>query len=168
MQRLPDSWVKAIFSKLTGRFGTSFTNKFASGQALPDGTDSGIANAMGVWSEDLGGLEGEQIKYALQHMDAKFPPSSLEFLEIARRAPKMIPPALPAPEIPAAKLEAHIATVEKAMHKGGGYDYKGWAKKLRAEYLSGARLYLIQISMASEALGETWEGGKCFPRQEAA
>lgn len=41
---------------------------------------------------------------------------------------------------------------------------KEWARRLRVRYLSGDRLIPVLISMASEALGETWSGGKCAPR----
>lgn len=44
---------------------------------------------------------------------------------------------------------------------------KDWAHKLRARYLSGERLMMAQVSLASDALGEAWtdEDGRreCSP-----
>lgn len=49
---------------------------------------------------------------------------------------------------------------------------KDWAHKLRARYLSGERLMMAQVSLASDALGEVWtdEDGQrvCRERLEAA
>lgn len=49
---------------------------------------------------------------------------------------------------------------------------KDWAHKLRSRYLAGERLLMVQVSMASDALGERWtdEDGKreCRRKLEAA
>ena len=163
---LPANWITRIFERMEGLYGARFHDAWK-------GTN--LDNVKLTWAEKLAGFAGkpEAIKSALDALDDKpFPPTLPEFMLLCREASRheraVIQPALPAPEIPKAEIEARIATVEKVLHKGGGYDFKGWAKKLRAEYLSGVCLYPIQIAMASEALGEKWEGGKCLPRQEAA
>lgn len=49
---------------------------------------------------------------------------------------------------------------------------KDWAKLHRADWLAGRSLLMIQVEMASDALGEVWteEAGKrvCRKRLEAA
>ncbi len=40
-------------------------------------------------------------------------------------------------------------------------DPKAWAKRLRGMYLRRQTLLPCQIRLASEALGEVWDGGQC-------
>lgn len=66
-QPLPIEWIERIFSRLHGRFGNSFTDKFKLGQYDTQGNDLGLLNAKQVWSEELAGISAERIKNALLH-----------------------------------------------------------------------------------------------------
>jgi hypothetical protein len=39
-----------------------------------------------------------------------------------------------------------------------------WAEDLKARYLSGEKLLIVQCNSASEALNEVWANGKCEPK----
>lgn len=64
-QPLPLEWIERIFSRLHGRFGNSFTDKFKMGQYDAHGNDIGLLNAKHVWSEELAGISPERIKNGL-------------------------------------------------------------------------------------------------------
>jgi hypothetical protein len=64
-QPLPLEWIERIFSRLHGRFGNSFTDKFKMGQYDANGNDIGLLNAKHVWSEELAGISPERIKNGL-------------------------------------------------------------------------------------------------------
>lgn len=57
------------------------------GQILPDGQDAGMANAMSVWAERLGGYKEspDTIKRVLECLPAD-PPTLPQFLELCRHA----------------------------------------------------------------------------------
>lgn len=93
---LPETWVKKIFSKFEGRYGSLFLDRWR-------GCD--MANVMATWAEELAGFEDqpERIAYALRSLaDQQFPPTLPEFIAACRRAPtKAAGPALthqPTPE----------------------------------------------------------------------
>lgn len=74
--------------------------------------------------------------------------------------------ALPAPA-PLSRDEAArvLAEVESRAGYGlGAPPPKAWAHEIKKRYLAGEPLFSIQIANASEALGETWGGGKCSQR----
>lgn len=90
---LPRAWIERIFNRLHGVYGTQFSGKYHQG-VLVNGVDAGLENAMQVWAEELAGFadHGEALKYALDNIDPRFPPSSKEFAALARRAPaKKVP-----------------------------------------------------------------------------
>lgn len=62
-----------------------------------------------------------------------------------------------------AKLRAYIARLREYSRKPS----RDWARILKSEYLDGVILNPMQISMASEAMGETWEKGQCKPKAAA-
>lgn len=56
-----------------------------------------------------------------------------------------------------------VAMAEEALRKVDGGPM-AWAHRLRLRYLRGESLLTIQVQIASEALGEVWDGGKCRRR----
>lgn len=86
---LPESWIEKIFTRMQGRYGSLFMDRWK-------GCD--LAGVKATWAEELGGFadKPECIKYALQSLaDEKFPPTLPEFLAACRRAPVKQAPALP-------------------------------------------------------------------------
>ncbi len=86
-RRLPERWVARIFQELQGNYGSRFLNQWKTGQTMSDGQDSGIANAMRVWGEKLGGFEEcpdaiADVLKALPHE----PPTLPQFAEMCRNA----------------------------------------------------------------------------------
>lgn len=93
---LPDGWISRIFSKLEGRYGSLFIDRWR---------DCDMANVRETWAEELAGFRDkpEAIAYALRALsDQPFPPTLPEFLAACRRAPAKDAPALlphkPTPE----------------------------------------------------------------------
>jgi hypothetical protein len=138
MSSLPASWVEELFSRLTGIYGTAFTNKFANGARRKDGKDIGLENAKEVWAEELAGFFAmpKAITKALADLDPDFPPSSRKFLDLCRDAAKTI-------RNDASKAVAYKPTEEeraendrrakevakKAKATMGGRDPMAWIKK---------------------------------------
>lgn len=132
---LPRSWVERIFGRLHGVFGSQFSGKYHQGVMI-NGVDAGLENAMQVWAEELAGFANhpEAIKYALDNIDARFPPSAKEFAELARRAPKKTEPALEHkidPKQLARGLEK-LKTIERQATKSAN-DMIAWARKPRSQ-----------------------------------
>ncbi len=165
MSRLPPHWVAEIFRRMQGGFGSAWVSRWQSGEKNESGIDTGLANAMITWGEELGtfGAEPKRLKYALDTAVGKASPCSLgEFKQMCRDAPvtesfKSLPRPAIEPAIIDKRIEEMCATVGRPKT-----DYKKWAKDLREEYLAGKSLLPIQIEFASEALGETWKNRQCI------
>jgi hypothetical protein len=80
---LPVEWAQRIFQRLQGRFGNQFLDKYRTGETDGDGQDLGVMNAITVWTEELAGLTGEEIKRGLA-AKFKYPPSSDDFVLACR------------------------------------------------------------------------------------
>lgn len=135
LSTLPRSWVERIFGRLHGVYGSQFSGKYHQGVMI-NGVDAGLENAMQVWAEELAGFadHAEAIKYALENVDPKFPPSAKEFAELARRAPRKSAPALEHkidPEQLARGLEK-LKAIEKSAAKSND-DPIAWARKPRSQ-----------------------------------
>lgn len=74
--RLPDSWVEALFAKFAARYLNKWTSSFP--------TPESLRVAVSEWAERLGGLSGEEIKYGLDNWKGRWPPSVEEFREACR------------------------------------------------------------------------------------
>jgi len=147
---LPLPWVQRILSRLNIRYGTAFRTRYA-------GIDENELWA--DWSEQLAGLSGDAIAYALEKLPEDAPPNSAQFAAIARRCPQMAAPKLEAPKSdnPALREAAKAAVKQQS---GDGRD---WARKLRdkeahqfanpREVASRDRLTLAQRAAWREALG---------------
>ena len=174
-QPLPLGWVRKLFAELQGNYGARFLDMWRSGQADTNGDDLGLQNAMDMWAEKLAGFRErpDAIRRVLDTLP-KHPPTLPEFVELCRTScPKQEVKALPAPEVPPSVIEARQAEAQAiAARVAGNVPSKGWAHKLRARYLAGERLMMAQVSLASDALGETWaeEDGQraCRRKLEAA
>lgn len=102
LKRLPRSWVRLLWAKLTAIYGTDWTRRFGEAQD--------IELAQEAWAEGLADMEGEQIATALEscRKSHKWAPSSpAEFRERAgigvsapyhRRFHRALPPPPAKPE----------------------------------------------------------------------
>ena len=84
-RKLHDGWIQRIFATLQGNYGTRFMNQWKTGQALPDGSDAGVVNAMNHWSEKMAGTSAETIKRALEQLPEE-PPTLPQFMALLRRS----------------------------------------------------------------------------------
>lgn len=166
LTRLPDHWVESLLARMLAIYGQKFRSQWA---------DVPAESMRETWAVALGRFDGERIKWALDQMIATcpWPPTLPEFAALCRQAPRDEPAKLPAPEVPPSVIEARQAEAQAiAARVAGNVPGKDWAHKLRARYLSGERLMMAQVSLASDALGETWteEDGKreCRRKLEAA
>lgn len=174
-QPLPAGWVRKLFGELQGNYGTRFLDMWRSGQTDTNGDDVGLQNAMALWAEKLAGFRDrpDAIRRVLDTLPPH-PPTLPEFVALIRQScPKPEHKALPAPDVPPAVIAARQAEAEAIAAKvAANVPSKAWAHKLRSRYLSGERLMMAQVSLASDALGEVWteEGRKrvCRERLEAA
>lgn len=156
LTRLPDHWVESLLARMLAIYGQKFRSQWA---------DVPAESMRETWAVALGRFDGERIKWALDQMIATcpWPPTLPEFAALCRQAPRDEPAKLPAPEVPPSVIEARQAEAQAiAARVAGNVPSKGWAHKLRARYLAGERLMMAQVSLASDALGETWtdEDGK--------
>ncbi len=158
-QPLKRSWVRKLFAELQGNYGTRFLDMWRSGVTDTNGDDVGLQNAMDMWAEKLAGFRErpDAIRRVLDTLP-KHPPTLPEFVELCRTScPKQEVKALPAPDVPLSVIEARQAEAQSiAARVAGNVPGKDWAHKLRARYLAGERLLMVQVSIASAALGETW------------
>jgi len=167
--------VRKLFGELQGNYGTRFLDMWRSGQTDTNGDDVGLQNAMALWAEKLAGFRDrpDAIRRVLDTLPPH-PPTLPEFVALIRQScPKPEHKALPAPDVPPAVIAARQAEAEAIAAKvAANVPSKAWAHKLRSRYLSGERLMMAQVSLASDALGEVWteEGRKrvCRERLEAA
>jgi len=84
-RKLPDGWIQRIFATMQGNYGSRFMNQWKTGQALPDGSDAGVINAMNHWSEKMAGTSAETIKRALEQLPEE-PPTLPQWMALLRRS----------------------------------------------------------------------------------
>lgn len=160
----PDAWIERLFNRLSALYGSKFAD-------LWRGTD--LENVKRTWAEKLGGFADrpEIIRYALDACDDRpWPPTLPEFIGLCRDQARRIggeTPSLPAPQLSIEERMDRARQLESAAVKAKDYDYRGWCKELKRRYLNGDDLLPIQISMASEVMGEVWEKRECKPRAAA-
>lgn len=153
-------WVRKLFAELQGNYGARFLDMWRSGQTDSNGDDVGLQNAMALWAEKLGGFRDKPgaIRRVLDALP-EHPPTLPRFLDLCRACcPGPEHKALPAPNLTAGQIAERQAEAEAMARKVAAprYDHKAWARKLRAEWLSGRNLGMQQQVMGSEALGERW------------
>lgn len=158
LSALPDRWIDKIFSRMEAFYGSTFIDKWRN-------TD--VLEVKAVWANELANFSDnpECFSKALKELmdeHKTFPPSLPEFVELCRRnyvqpsATLLLPPPSPLSRDEAAKRANEIGVIVSRYPADG----LGWAKMLRNKYLAGEKLLPIQISLASEALGEVWSMGK--------
>lgn len=169
-------WVRKLFAELQGSYGTRFLDMWRTGQTNVDGDDVGLQNAMSLWAEKLGGFRDrpEAIRRALNALP-EHPPTLPRFVELCRACcPSPEHKALPAPGLTPEQIAERQAAAEAMARKvlEPQRDHKAWAKLHRADWLAGRSLQMIQVTLASAALGERWhtDNGRreCSPLPDAA
>lgn len=99
---IPLRWVEHLFARLAVRYGGAFMRQYG---------DADPVLVQADWADVLDGLSGDDIGYALRYLPAERPPNAMQFREIARRAPNMLPPALPEPPADPSRVAAAMAAV---------------------------------------------------------
>jgi hypothetical protein len=79
-----------------GIYGSRFSMMYSTG-VDSSGIDHGLENAKITWAEELGGFADnfQAIEYALKNINPSRPPTSREFLDLCRQAPKIGLASLP-------------------------------------------------------------------------
>ena len=148
---LTDPWVGRIFDELQATYGSRFADMWS-------GTNPAAVKAM--WGRRLAGFTDrpECLEAALASLDDKpWPPSLPEFISLCRDAARRTQRlALPAPGIDQEQSARRIEHVAATMKMPDAYDWRGWAKRLRARHAAGERLLPVQICLAAAALEEHW------------
>lgn len=105
---LPRSWVDRLFEKLTLVYGRDFLDRWR---------DLDMDAVKADWAHELAGFKDhpEMLQYALQHLPAGFPPTVLQFREIARKCPPPKFQPLPAPAVDPAKVRELLDGVRRRM-----------------------------------------------------
>ncbi len=164
---LPDPWVVRLFGQMELMFGSKFSNLWRNVDPV---------KMRAHWAEKLGGFadKPDAIRQAIAACEEmEDPPNLAQFLKLCRDSARRCADKVNALEhkLTPEEREAGAKIAHKAnevIKSSPGYDYKGWAKRLRIEYMAGVRLNNSQISAASVALDETWEGGICVPKLKDA
>lgn len=153
-RRLPDQWVAKIFRELQGNYGSRFLNQWKTGQALADGTDAGVRNAMNVWAEKLGGFLNEPKVFGdvLANLPEE-PPNLPEFVALcrgtmlrARDGQQAIAHKLTPEE--KAHNQAMAEQALKAAKVDRDKDFLDWAKKPRS------RMAFEEVRKLANATGQ--------------
>ncbi|MBR0568379.1 hypothetical protein J5J83_19835 [Azoarcus sp. L1K30] len=131
-QPLHRRWVQKIFAELQGSYGSRFLDMWRSGQALPDGTDAGIENAMRQWGEKLSGFEDqpERIRRVLDALPLH-PPTLPEFVALCRQQQAEQRTALPPPRVPREVAKARAEQLARTAKRIAAQPTDGlaWARK---------------------------------------
>ena len=159
---LPDSWVERIFDRMQGLYGSLWVDRWRSGETVERNGrqfDRGLLNAKATWAQEMGGFadQPERIARALESCRHRnMPPTLPEFLSLCRDQVAEQTVSLPPPTPDAERRQRNIESA--AAVKVGSVGNLQWAERLRTRYLAGERLLPIQVQLASESLGEVWEG----------
>lgn len=138
-QPLHASWVEALFSRLTVRYGAPWL-------ALWAGVD--LAAVKADWSNELAGIGADAIKYALDHLPPDRPPTVGQFRLLCLNRPPAAP-ALPAPKPDPEVARKALAAINVSP---SGRAALQWAHELRKRDIAGERLTKAQRDMWRAAL----------------
>lgn len=141
MQPLPSTWIEAIFTRMTGVYGSRF-------RSMWDGIDPHLINK--TWATELAGFSDkpDAIKYALEHLPADMPPTALAFRKICNMAPDNTR-ALPAPHAP---LPPAVKEKMGRLRYVPQNDPRAWARRIVAKHANGVPVTLTVLKMAKDAL----------------
>lgn len=149
----PGPMVRKLFVLLHGKYGNTFSGKFATGELNPSGKDKGVRAAMLVWQSTLSKYPDDVIEIAagrLKDQHPEFPPSLPQFEKLCDAAmPRQTHAELEGwKRLPAPVIEP----VEVSLEPVG--DGKDWARRLIARAEAGDRTVgLAALQFACEALG---------------
>lgn len=163
-RQLPERWVVKIFSELQGNYGTRFLSQWQTGQALPDGRDAGLVNAMAMWARKLGGFSDQHqaIRSVLDSLPEN-PPSLPEFVSLCREAARRLTASAPRlGHKPTAEDKARAEEAAKRVREATNSlnprkDQLAWAKRLNERYVRGEALPAQAELMARSAMGRRWQ-----------
>lgn len=163
---LPPEWVKRIFEVMACTYGSKFLDMWA---------NQDTEAVRSYWGARLVGFAGQPqaIKQALEALEERpYPPTLPEFIDLCRSASRRQPvgPAIAPPQaLSKSEAEKRVSEIGNkiGLKKDPHAASDSWARKLRDRYLSGERLETIQVSLASEALGDLWKSGQVTQSQEA-
>jgi hypothetical protein len=149
MQPLPTTWIEAIFTRLSGIYGSRFTNMWAS-------VDPELVRK--TWAHELGGFgdKPDAIKYAFDHLPDEFPPTALQFRRLCNAAPDNTP-KLPAPNAPLP--EKVRREMDALKDKPIPADRWAWARRIMQRRVDGEIVSPTVLKMAGEALENEKRGG---------
>lgn len=158
-----DWWLRQIerlFQKFEDFYGTKWAAQYG---------DFPRERVKSTWAEELAGFidKPEVIARAVSSQrENKSPPTLPEFMTNCRNEARRIQsaPALPSAHSDPNTVRTRTASISISM-RDQYVASLAWAEKLRDKYLAGERLLPVQISLASEALGEVWNMGKIEIRQ---
>lgn len=147
---LPDTWVAAIFAKLTVRYGRAFVARW-------EGIDERLVRR--DWAEQLAGFErrADCLAYGLDNLPPERPPTVGQFRELCNAKPeerqvlRLDAPRCPIPPSLAEALQ-RIKEPQEVQSVYAGP--KGWARRLRDRDRAGERLSPIQRRLWRDALEE--------------
>lgn len=114
-----------------------------------------IADVKTVWAHELEPYKSSlhRIAWALENLPERCP-NVITFKKLCQQAPSPDVVSLPAPQTDPAKVAAELAKLANIRsEKASSYDFKGWAKRLKALHESGHNLNANQIRCYRNALG---------------
>lgn len=138
---LPIPWVHKLFSRLGVRYADALVRKYEGFEMEAVHLD---------WSQQLAGVSGEAIDYALNHLPATFPPNAAEFRALCLAMPSLKPKALPAPASDP-KIRQRGIDKLKSLRFGQGHP-KAWIWRLQERMEKGEKLNQGQRFMLKHAL----------------
>lgn len=145
---LPAPWVDKIFAKLTLTYGREFLGRW-------EGVS--LADVKTDWAHELAPFANwpEAIAHALTNLPAGRAPTVQDFKAAAYKAPAPNRPGLPEPKADPERVAAELARLQpiRKAAGSGGYDHKGWARRILDRYEAGEKVRPVCVRFAHEALG---------------
>ena len=141
--------VDRLFDRLAATYGREWFGMWT-------GVDGAAVKAL--WSHELASYSErmDAIAWALENLPTKCP-NSIEFKNLCRQAPRPDFAQLEAPRADPEVVDAELAKLAQKSVKSASpdtrFDFKEWAKKLKARHEAGDRLNMIQIEAYQKALG---------------
>lgn len=138
---------------MQGHYGTRWLNTWRIGQALPDGQDAGVRNAMATWAEGLGGFASadgaEAIGKALKSLPTD-PPSLPAFRALVQqfRQPAQKAIGYTPSDDDRTENRERIHAIAQAVKTGSSAKFTGWWQLILA---NPEKYPAISVEFAKEA-----------------
>lgn len=141
---LPIAWIDRIFERLTLRYGRDFLGRW---EGIP------IAEVKADWANVLDGFSAQPaaIAWALNQLPDSRAPTAQDFRALCRSAPPPDLPRLPEPKADPERVAAELSKMKK-VPCADVFDFKRWARRLKAREESGERLSRFQRDAWRETL----------------